>query len=135
TDTAKYKQNFLLSTKKWDYLVSPNAYSTEIFERAFQFTGTMIESGYPRNDILINANNEETIAAIKKRCGLPADKKVILYAPTWRDNQFYDIGKYKFDLQLDFERLRQELGEDYIIVLRLHYLVAEKLDLSGYDGF
>lgn len=70
----------------------PNGYSTEIFTRAFQFNKTMIESGYPRNDFLHNDNNEETISLIKSRLNIPRDKKVILYAPTWRDDQFYAKG-------------------------------------------
>ena len=57
TNTEKYKQNFLYEASKWDYLVSPNAYSTEIFKRAFGFKKTIIESGYPRNDFLINNND------------------------------------------------------------------------------
>src|SRR5690606_4314117 len=110
-------------------------YSTEIFKRAFQFHKTVIESGYPRNDFLINNNNPETVKKIKEKNGLPINKKVILYAPTWRDNQFYQKGKYKFHLQMDLDRLKEELGEEYIIILRLHYLVAENLDLNGQEGF
>ncbi|GAB4074058.1 teichoic acid poly(glycerol phosphate) polymerase [Barrientosiimonas marina] len=135
TNAEKYKRNFLKATAKWDYLVSPNAYSTEIFRRAFQFDRTMIESGYPRNDFLINANNAGTISDLKHKINIPEDKRVILYAPTWRDNQFYGRGQYKFDLQLDLDRLHEELGEDTIVLLRLHYLVAENLDLTGYDHF
>ncbi|WP_018708347.1 CDP-glycerol glycerophosphotransferase family protein [Siminovitchia fordii] len=135
TNTEKYKANFLFEASKWDYLVSPNAYSTKIFKRAFGFQKTMIESGYPRNDFLINSNNEVAIRKVKESCQLPTDKKIILYAPTWRDNQFYSKGKYKFDLQLDLKLLKEEFGNDYIIVLRLHYLVAENLDLTGYEDF
>ncbi|RST74213.1 CDP-glycerol glycerophosphotransferase family protein [Siminovitchia acidinfaciens] len=135
TNTEKYKKNFLYEASKWDYLVSPNAYSTEIFKRAFGFEKTIVESGYPRNDFLINNNNEKTIRDLKETCNLPIDKKIILYAPTWRDNQFYAKGKYKFNLQLDLDRLKSEFGHDHIIVLRLHYLVAENLDLTGYEGF
>lgn len=135
TNTVKYKQNFIKEASKWDYLVSPNAYSSEIFERAFQFNEVMVETGYPRNDFLVNENNKETIHKIKEAASLPLDKKIILYAPTWRDNQFYEKGKYKFDLQMDLELMKEELGKEYIIVLRLHYLVAENLDLTGYEGF
>lgn len=135
TNTKKYKRNFLKEASKWDYLVSPNNYSTQIFKRAFGFKGIMIESGYPRNDILINSNNKENITEIKKKIKIPINKKVILYAPTWRDNQFYEKGKYKFNLKMDIDKLRKELENDYIIILRLHYLVAENLDLKGYEGF
>ncbi|NMB18958.1 MAG: CDP-glycerol glycerophosphotransferase family protein [Erysipelothrix sp.] len=135
TNIKEYKMNFLNESRKWDYLISPNAYSTKIFKRAFQFEQTVIESGYPRNDYLINNNHPETISNLKAINNLPKDKRIILYAPTWRDNQFYSKGKYKFDLQFDLDMLRNELDDNYIILLRLHYLVAENIDLSNYKNF
>jgi CDP-glycerol glycerophosphotransferase len=136
TTTEKYKENFLKEASKWDYLISPNFYSTKIFKRAFGFNKTMLEYGYPRNDYLINnSSNEKVINNIKNYNNLPLNKKIILYAPTWRDNQYHTKGKYKFDLEIDFDMLQQELGNEYIILLRLHYLVADNLDLSKYRGF
>ncbi|MFJ5964388.1 CDP-glycerol glycerophosphotransferase family protein [Bacillus sp. NPDC093026] len=135
TNTKKYKKNFTKEASNWDYLISPNAYSTEIFTRAFQFQKTMIESGYPRNDFLHNENNEETMRTLKQKMNLPLNKKLILYAPTWRDDQFYKKGEYKFDLDLDLHELRASIGDEYIIILRMHYLVAENFDLSPYEGF
>lgn len=134
TDTEKYKKNFISEAKKWDYLISPNRYSTEIFTRAFDYNGKMLETGYPRNDFLYNFQKED-VEKIKKGLNLPLDKKIILYAPTWRDNQYYSVGKYRFDIQLDLEQMRRELGQDYIILLRMHYLIAENLELSQYEGF
>lgn len=133
--SEKYKQEFINETKSWDYLISPNAYSTEIFKRAFRFQKEVIESGYPRNDFLYHCNDEKTIYTIKENYEIPLDKKVILYAPTWRDDQFYEIGKYKFDLELDLNRMRDELGDQYVIILRMHYLVAENFNLQPYKGF
>ncbi|UOQ94421.1 CDP-glycerol glycerophosphotransferase family protein [Halobacillus shinanisalinarum] len=135
TNTFKYKSNFIKETGKWDYLVAPNQYSSDIFERAFLFNGTMIESGYPRNDYLIQQDNKETMNGLKKSLNIPIDKKVILYAPTWRDNQFYQKGKYKFDLSLDLKQMREELGEEYVVILRMHYLIAENFDLGPFEGF
>lgn len=135
TNTIKYKNNFLKEASRWDYLISPNAYSTKIFKRAFNFNKHMIESGYPRNDFIINNNYKDMIEKIKNQLNLPKNKKIILYAPTWRDNQYYAKGKYKFNLEFDLDMLKTELGNDYIILLRLHYLVAENLDLSGYEDF
>lgn len=135
TTTEKYKRNFHKESSKWDYLISPNAYSTEIFRRAFNFNKEVIEVGYPRNDVLYTENTEEQVTKLKDRLGIPADKKVILYAPTWRDDQFYGKGRYKFDLMLDLDALREALGDKYVIILRMHYLVAENFDLSPYEGF
>lgn len=135
TTTVKYKKNFLKEANKWDYLISPNVYSTEIFKRAFGFNQIMIESGYPRNDVLYTCNNEFEVSKIKNRLNIPLDKKVILYAPTWRDNDYYSTGKYKFSLRLDLDKLRAEFAEDYVVLLRMHYLVAEQFDLTSYKGF
>lgn len=135
TDPMKYKSEFVAESSRWDYLISPNRYSSTIFSRAFAFRGTIVETGYPRNDYLYQANNQESINKLKKRCGLPNDRKVILYAPTWRDDRFYSKGRYKFDLHLDLDRMRTALGEKYVVLLRLHYLVADQLDLSDFEGF
>lgn len=129
-----YKRDFYLQSRRWDYLISPNAYSSEIFRRAFKFEKTMLEYGYPRNDILYNGD-ENLINRIKSKINIPKDKKVILYAPTWRDDQFYERGKYKFELNLNLEKMRQELSDEYIIILRLHYHVASVLDVSEFKGF
>lgn len=134
TNTEKYRENFTLEAAKWDYLISPNAYSSEIFRSAFDFKGTMVESGYPRNDILYT-HRDSDILKIKENLKLSKDKKVILYAPTWRDDDYYSVGKYKFDLKLDLTRLQEEFREEFVILLRMHYLVAENLDLSEYEGF
>ena len=136
TTTEKYKHNFHLEVQNWDYLLSPNTYSTDIFRRAFQFQKEVVEVGYPRNDFLYQSNNSSVIESLKKNNNLPIDKKIILYAPTWRDDQFYSKGRYKLDLQLDLDLLQSKLGnEDYVILLRMHYLVAEKFDLVKYKGF
>lgn len=135
TNTEKYKRNFVNESSKWDYLISPNEYSTTIFKRAFQFNKTVVESGYPRNDFLINHNHKDDITKIKNKLHLPTDKKIILYAPTWRDDDFKKKGHYTFDLPFDLETMKKSLSEDYLIVLRLHYLVAEQIDLSKYPNF
>ncbi|WP_051291606.1 CDP-glycerol glycerophosphotransferase family protein [Fictibacillus gelatini] len=135
TNTKKYKRNFIREARRWDYLISPNAYSTEIFKRAFQFEKEMIESGYPRNDFLHLENNPDSVRKLKESLGVPLDKKIILYAPTWRDDQFYGKGRYKFDLDLDLNLLREKLGDDYVLILRMHYLVAENFDLAPFEGF
>lgn len=135
TNTEQYKRNFVTETKKWDYLISPNAYSTEIFKRAFQFERELIESGYPRNDYLINHNTVSEINKIKTKLGIPFEKKVILYAPTWRDNQFYGRGRYKFDIAMDLEQMQEKLSDEYVVLLRMHYLIAEDLNITAYSNF
>lgn len=133
TTTENYKRNFVLEASKWDYLVSPNAYSTEIFARAFQYAGSVIESGYPRNDVLSN-HSDTLLSSLKKSLGIPEEKKVMLYAPTWRDNEFYQKGKYRFEFQFDLENWKREFGDEWVLLSRMHYLVAENFDFSAHEG-
>ena len=131
----QYKPNFYKQSRRWDYLSSPNAYSSEIFRSAFKYEKEMLEFGYPRNDILYTHNNPKDITKLKERMKLPVDKKVVLYAPTWRDDEFFSAGKYKFTLQLELDKLQASLGDEYIVLLRMHYFIANQLDTSKYDGF
>ena len=130
-----YKKNFYDQSRRWDYLSSPNAYSTEIFRRAFKYDKEMLEYGYPRNDILYNKDNKKDIKKLKKKMNLPLDKKVILYAPTWRDDDYFSRGKYNFELELDLNKLQKRLGDEYVIILRMHYFIANKLNIEKFKGF
>jgi CDP-glycerol glycerophosphotransferase len=133
TDTSEYQSNFIKESEKWDHLVSPNAYSSEIFKRAFHFKGNMIESGYPRNDVLSNYEQADLVS-IKEKLNIPAHKKIMLYAPTWRDNEFYEKGKYKFEFQFDLDKWKEEFGQEWVLLSRMHYLVAENFDFSAHEG-
>ncbi|MCJ1656993.1 bifunctional glycosyltransferase family 2 protein/CDP-glycerol:glycerophosphate glycerophosphotransferase [Staphylococcus sp. NRL 16/872] len=137
TTTASYKKNFYAEASRWDWLVSPNRYSSDIFKTAFWMDEDRIwEIGYPRNDILVTRQNDtEYQEQIKRNLNLPKDKKVIMYAPTWRDDEFVKKGQYLFDLKINLANLQKEIGDDYIILLRMHYLIANALDLHGFEDF
>lgn len=130
-----YHKQFTEEARKWDYCVAPNNYSSEIFKRAFEVQGTMINSGYPRNDILYQKNNPETIEKIKEKLNIPKNKKVILYAPTWRDNEYKKIDHYTFNLKLDLDLMKEKFSDDAVLLMRMHYLIAEQMDLTGYEDF
>ena len=134
-DIERYHQEFRDNSLLWQYLISQNPFSSEIFRSAFDFKGKMLEIGYPRNDILINRNNAEDIDEIKGRFNIPKDKKIILYAPTWRDNQYHDNNEYKFATEMDFDKMHKELGDEYTLIVKFHYLVKENIDWSRYDNF
>jgi CDP-glycerol glycerophosphotransferase len=133
--TASYKKQVFQQSRAWDYLIAPNKFSSEIFKKCFLYDKEMLETGYPRNDILHSENKEQLAEKIKLKLGLPQNKKIILYAPTWRDDEYYAKGKYKFSLQLDLQLLKESLSYDYIILLRTHYFIADNLDISDMDDF
>jgi CDP-glycerol glycerophosphotransferase len=98
---------------RWDALVSPNNFSTEIFRRAFDYDGEVLETGYPRNDLLLSPTAAERREAARAALGVPDGICSVLYAPTWRD-------LWSFDLQLDVETLARRLGDSHVLLLRPH---------------
>ncbi|QXJ23757.1 bifunctional glycosyltransferase family 2 protein/CDP-glycerol:glycerophosphate glycerophosphotransferase [Actinomadura graeca] len=111
---------------QWDLLLSQNAFSVPLFRRAFAYEGEILESGYPRNDILSSPHREQIAHAVRRRLGIPHDKRIVLYAPTWRDDFHFSVGKRAFSLELDVDRFRAVLGRDHMLLLRTHYLVTDR---------
>ena len=132
------RSKYRTDAKKFSYIISPSPFCTEHFATAWNLirtkqTDKIIEEGYPRNDRLISVSEEER-QKIRRDLGVDG-KKVILYAPTWRDNQHTSGEGYTYKTEVDFDRLRAEFGEDYVILFRAHYLVANSFDFDKYKGF
>ncbi len=126
--TIKHEEMFITKCKRWDYLTVQSDFVSDIARKCFLFDKEVLDCGYPRTDILYTKNNEKDIKEIKKNMGLPLDKKVILYAPTWRI-------KNKFDLMLDIESLRKALSDEYVLILRLHHFSVKGWDQPQEDDF
>lgn len=133
TTTERYHENFIREANRWDILISPNPYSTKIFRQAFGYQNEIVELGYPRNDKLANPTEKE-IFRLKRKIGIPQDKKVIMYAPTYRDNQFYRKGKYLFELPFNLKDFQERFGKDTVLLLRMHYLISDMVDTSEFEG-
>ena len=133
--SPKYKQQVYKQSRAWDYLIAANAFSSETFRRCFLFENTMLNTGYPRNDILHSPDRDQIADIIRGRLDIPKDRRTILYAPTWRDDEFYQKGQYKFELHLNLGLLREELKDEYVILIRTHYFIADSLDLSSLSDF
>ncbi|MBQ3428607.1 MAG: CDP-glycerol glycerophosphotransferase family protein [Mogibacterium sp.] len=132
------KEKYRTDARKFSYILSPSPFATEKFATAWNLNetgqrGKIIEKGYPRNDRLAVADEEER-TRLRKELGVE-DRKVILYAPTWRDNQHTSGQGYTYKTEVDFDKLQKELGSEYIILFRAHYLVANSFDFGRYEGF
>lgn len=123
------RENFYIESRNWDYLITANQYSSGIFSRAFKYEKEIIEHGYPANDIFYKDKSELTVLeeAVKDRLGIPSNKKIILYAPTWRDDEMVGSWDHRFELKFDVDRFYEELGEEYALVLRMHHLVGDSM--------
>ena len=115
-----------------DLFCYASEYEKVIFKRAFQVREeAMIPTGLPRNDELYKIT-EEKILGIKKKLNLPLDKKVILYAPTWRDS--IDKGAtYSIKPPIDTNKWTKELGDDYVVLFRTHGYTNKLLGITFND--
>lgn len=93
---------------------------------------TAVITGIPRDDELYDVTPEK-IAATKKKLGIPEGKKVILYAPTWRDSA--DGGdSYSIAPPMDIEFWREKLGDEYVLLFRTHHLTTQLMGIQ-FDEF
>ena len=101
--------------------------------------GEVLECGTPRTDILFSDKRDSCAVMVKKKLGVPSEKKLALYAPTFRDDFEYS------ESYLDVMRLRQSLsarfGGEWEVLLKVHPMIAKKysseenggIDVSWYE--
>lgn len=99
---------------KIDYILSGCKFSKEIFEKAFWYSGPILETGTPRIDFLINGNKAEDV---RRKIGLSELDKCILYAPTFRNDTLYD---YELDCKTLTGLCSKNIGGKWKVLYRLH---------------
>lgn len=127
-------ETYRVDVEKYNYMISPSSFTTGVFQSAFRINRErLIETGYPRNDFLSNYDQDD-VGAIKKQYHIPEDKKVLLYAPTWRDNSYVTKG-YTFKLEVHFEKWQKILKDEYVVIFKPHYLIVNDFDIDQFKGF
>ncbi|MDI3404411.1 bifunctional glycosyltransferase/CDP-glycerol:glycerophosphate glycerophosphotransferase [Streptomyces cavernicola] len=114
TSTVGNFQHLLQRVSRWDFSLSSNRHSTEIWERVYPGGYENIEYGYPRNDAFYTATAED-VRAVRRRLGVPEDRIALLYAPTFRDY------RSTFDAQLELASFCEALGDEFVVLLRAHH--------------
>jgi CDP-glycerol glycerophosphotransferase (TagB/SpsB family)/glycosyltransferase involved in cell wall biosynthesis len=117
-------RKLLERSDRWDYNLSANRFSTVVWEKAFPSNFTSVESGYPRNDVLVNATKAD-VADARRELGIPEGKIAVLYAPTHRDHDKH------FILRANLKQLGEDLGPDFVILVRAHYFYEWLPELTG----
>jgi CDP-glycerol glycerophosphotransferase len=112
----------------WDLLVSPNAFSTAILREAFRYSGTVLETGYPRTDLLVAPEAGAIRERVRKHLGIAPDQCAVLYAPTFRDDR-------RFALEADVQQVARELGGTHVVLLRTHKIDTGQLTLGDESLF
>ncbi|MEE1279956.1 MAG: CDP-glycerol glycerophosphotransferase family protein [Oscillospiraceae bacterium] len=132
---SEIHKQYTTQGKRITYFLSPSEFYTDKIGSAYaQGKEKFVECGYPRNDFLFSHTLED-VKRIKESLGIPKDKKVLLYAPTFRDNTFERGKGFHYDIGIDFDMLKRELSDDYVVLFRAHYFIIDKFDMEKYEGF
>jgi CDP-glycerol glycerophosphotransferase len=116
---------------RWNIMLAQNQFSADAFRSAYAFKGPIWQEGYPRDDVLLTGD----AAAVRARLGIPARTKIVLYAPTWRDDR---PGKVD---HLDVASFSKSLGAGYVTLIRGHsrtmrpgsdIVASGVIDVTGY---
>jgi CDP-glycerol glycerophosphotransferase len=112
---------------RWDFTISANPLSSEVWQRVYPGQYELLETGYPRNDRFFRAGPEE-IAGIRADLGIAPGQTAVLYAPTHRE---YAAGPEPL---LDPSRLAAALGPEYVLLLRAHYYDVDGTGAAAEQG-
>jgi len=104
-------------TMDWDYYIGASDADVALMRGCSGFTCPAMVLGNPRTDVLFSAWDTQ---AIRQRLGITSEKKILLYAPTFRD--------WELDADKVFLPPLEALAEEYTVLLRLHPFVAHKVD-------
>lgn len=106
---------------RFDHFLIRSEHDVRTLARAFRLREkVLLRVGYPRNDALVHARGTRPASErppLAAELGIPADRKVLLYAPTFRHR-----GQRRFVLPFDVERFADTFGDEYVLLVRAHYL-------------
>ena len=135
--SAEVKINKLCGSQT-DIFISSSRKFTEVMSEAKKISHShFMECGMPRNDFLINGTDEDVNGKVKAYFGIPKDKKIVLFAPTYRGVE----GKANCDMEINvkscLEALQKRFGGEWVFLMRKHHFVKEMnnqgcLDASTY---
>ena len=118
TRTECYNTSSLEYDYGVDLMVSPSKFYTEEFLRkSMLYNGEVLETAVSRTDSLFKNNEEKN--TIKENLGIPLNKKVLLYAPTYRTSGNFEL---PFNPNKLLEKLNSKGKDEWILVVKLHYL-------------
>lgn len=110
-------------------------YDRDIFARVFNADkNCFLLCDLPRNDELTKYTCND-ILNIKMKLGIPVNKRVLLYMPTYREYLINEKKETYLAPPIDLKKWERELGKDYILLVRVHYAVSTALNILKEKAF
>lgn len=134
-DIANNNKSFKIKKEEEiDMFIIQGKKEAPILEKALNLKGKIYELGLPRNDELYDAGINE-INVAREKLNIPKNKKVMLYAPTFRE--FYKDNKLEsyVEMPFDIEEMRKNFEDEYVLLITAHYEVAKMLNIPENDPF
>ena len=155
----KQRKQWLRDSGQWNCLLAQNETAAELFRGCFWYQGEILCAGYPRNDKLVQERSDRSRSmrqvnlqmvgdeAAGNRIGTKENvsetvqggkaerKRIVLYAPTWREYESNGLCDSRFEPPIDFDKLYEVLkAEDTELIIKYHYYVKDKPDFAKYGG-
>ncbi len=105
---------------KWDLILTPTPEMDRYYREEYRYDGEIHDRGYPRDDALTAPDADRVREQTRRRLGIADGRTVVLYAPTWRDHLATRHYSAKLAQHLDLEAASEQLGDDYVLLMRGH---------------
>lgn len=126
-DTLLYAGNVSITTS--DVITAGCEYTKRVLESGFPSSTPIALLGTPRNDILFH---NRVVPCLKNKLKLPLDKRVVLFAPTFRD-VVENSGVVQME-ELEVERicsaLEYRFGGEWCFAFRIHHAILDRFDMQ-----
>ena len=123
--SADYVKAVKEDAGKTDIMLSDSQWTTNIYSNYFWYDGKIIESGFPRNDILIK--KPDTVKEkVYRFFSISKGHKIIVYAPTFRDCE-KNIDVYRHDFHAIIKAVEDKFQEEYCVLIRLHPNITDEM--------
>ncbi|MBO4419455.1 MAG: CDP-glycerol glycerophosphotransferase family protein [Oscillospiraceae bacterium] len=115
-----------------DVIISGSGFMSKIYRESFWYQGAVMNTGTPRNDIFYT-DHALLHAKVCKALGLPEERKLALYAPTFRDD--HSVEAYRLDADMVRRKCEENFKGEWTVLIRLHPNAAsQSAGLFAYDG-
>lgn len=133
-----YRRKNRLDVPRFDAFTFQSEYGERTLSGAFELErlGRNVEHlryGLPRNTRLFEYT-DDAVQRIRESLDISAGKKVILYAPTWRDDSLDATNGYVFQEPVNYRELAEGFGSDTVMLFRAHYMITERPDFDEFAG-